>query len=71
MNIGVDIVNVNRIRNIYKKYNKRFVDNILTDIEKQKPISAEYIAKCWAVKEACVKASGVTDFKRFSYSKDG
>lgn len=71
MNIGVDIVSVNRIRKIFDKYGTRFTDQFLTDIEKQKELTPEYISKCWAVKEASIKASGITDAKQFSYGKNG
>lgn len=71
MNIGVDIVSIDRIRNVYNKYGTRFTDQFLTDSEKQKDLTAEYIAKCWAVKEAAIKASGITDAKLFAYGKDG
>jgi len=71
MNIGVDIVSVNRIKKIYNKYGTRFTDQFLTEEEKQKELTAEYISKCWAVKEASIKASGITDAKQFSYGKNG
>jgi phosphopantetheine--protein transferase-like protein len=71
MNIGVDIVSINRIKKIYNKYGTRFTDQFLTEEEKQKKLTPEYISKCWAVKEASIKASGVTDAKQFSYGKNG
>ena len=71
MNIGVDIVSVNRIKKIYNRFGTRFTDQFLTDIEKQKELTPEYISKCWAVKEASIKASGITDAKQFSYGKNG
>ena len=69
MNIGVDIVYVDRIRKLYSKYGTRFTDQFLTDAEKQKELTPEYISKCWAVKEASIKASGILDAKRFAYAK--
>ena len=71
MNIGVDIISINRIKKIYNKYGTRFTDQFLTEEEKQKKLTPEYISKCWAVKEASIKASGVTDAKQFSYGKNG
>jgi len=71
MNIGVDIVSVDRIKKIYNKYGTRFTDQFLTEEEKQKELTPEYISKCWAVKEASIKASGITDAKQFSYGKNG
>ena len=70
MNIGVDIVSINRIRNAFEKYGTRFSDQFLTDSEKKNTLTAEYLAKCWAVKESAIKASGVIDAKRFAYGKD-
>jgi len=71
MDVGVDIVSINRIRKIYNKYGTRFTDQFLTEQEKQKELTPEYISKCWAVKEASIKASGITDAKQFSYGKNG
>ena len=71
MNIGVDIVSIDRIKKIYNKYGTRFTDQFLTAEEKQKQLTPEYISKCWAVKEASIKASGITDAKQFAYGKDG
>ena len=71
MNIGVDIVSINRIRTVFEKYGTRFTDQFLTKAEKENKITAEYLAKCWAVKEAAIKASGVVDAKRFAYGKNG
>jgi len=71
MNIGVDIVSVNRIKRIFEKYGTRFTDQFLTQQEKQKELTPEYISKCWAVKEASIKASGITDAKQFAYGKQG
>ena len=36
MNIGVDIVSINRIKKVYNRFGTRFTDQFLTDIEKQK-----------------------------------
>ena len=71
MNIGIDIVSINRIRNAFEKYGTRFSNQFLTDAEKENELTAEYLAKCWAVKEASIKASGVVNAKRFAYGKQG
>ena len=71
MNVGVDIVSINRIKRIFDKYGTRFTDQFLTQKEKQKELTPEYISKCWAVKEASIKASGIADAKQFSYGKQG
>ena len=70
MNIGVDIVSINRIRTVFEKYGTRFTDQFLTESEKGNKLTAEYLAKCWAVKEASIKASGVVDAKQFAYGKE-
>ena len=69
MNIGVDIVSIDRIKKLYNKYGTRFTDQFLTDVEKQKELTPEYISKCWAVKEASIKASGILNAKQFAYGK--
>lgn len=71
MNIGVDIVSIDRIKTLFNKYGTRFTNQFLTELEKQKELTPEYISKCWAVKEASIKASGITDAKQFSYGKNG
>lgn len=71
MNIGVDIVSINRIERMFNKYGTRFTDKFLTQEEKQKELTPEYISKCWAVKEASMKASGILDAKQFAYGKNG
>ena len=64
-------MSVNRIKHLFNKYGTRFTNQFLTDIEKQKELTPEYISKCWAVKEASIKASGILDAKQFSYGKNG
>ncbi|WP_010098111.1 holo-ACP synthase [Ornithinibacillus scapharcae] len=61
--IGIDIIELNRIKESIK--NDRFIDRILTDVEKQKYTSIqsdqrkiEYIAGRFAAKEAFSKAMG-------------
>ena len=62
--LGTDIVNINRIKKIYTKYGKQFLDKILTEsekkIEKKKSRlkNIENIAKRFAAKEAISKAIG-------------
>ena len=71
MNIGVDIVSIDRIQRLYEKYGTDFLDCFLTEQEKQEPITPGYLAKCWAVKEASIKASNVKSLTAFSYVKEG
>lgn len=74
--IGTDIVNITRIFNLYKKYQNKFVNKILS---KQEIIIFDklsnfnnlnkkiyYLANRWAAKEAVVKALG-TGFRNGLY----
>ena len=70
MKIGIDIVSVDRIRTAFNKFGTRFTDQFLTEHEKKLKLTPEYIAKCWAVKEASIKASGIINAKQFAYGKD-
>ena len=57
--IGIDLQTIDPIQKIYDKCGDKFVNKILTDIEKENapnPITAKYLTKCWCVKEAFSKA---------------
>ena len=60
--IGVDIVQVDRVRRKLENQGDKFAEKILTSGEytlyKDVDDKATYVAKCWAVKEAFVKALG-------------
>jgi len=57
--IGTDLVNIKRIEKILKKNSKSFLNRILHKKEKSSgKISAEYISKKFAAKEAFSKAIG-------------
>ena len=62
LGVGIDLVSVNRIEKIYKKYPKRFLDRIFTDQEKsnyaQSKASVNTLAARYAAKEAVLKAIG-------------
>lgn len=64
--IGVDILRVSRIEKVYRRHGQRFVERLLHPREKEafgkarKP--ALFLAKCFAVKEAFVKALGTGFF---------
>jgi len=73
--IGVDICNVNRIFEKLENNGDKFAKKILTSGEykkysdiKLKHQKAQYVAKCWAVKEAFVKALGTGFTKDYSWS---
>lgn len=67
--VGTDIVNINRVKKIYMKYDQKFVDKILGDSEKEqyykikkksnKKIRINFLAKRFAAKEAIGKALGL------------
>ncbi len=66
--IGTDLINMKRVKKIYKKYDQRFLNKILCDNEKKefKKINSKlkkikqinFIAKRFAAKEAIGKALG-------------
>ncbi|MEA3312023.1 MAG: holo-ACP synthase [candidate division WOR-3 bacterium] len=60
--IGIDIIEVARIRKAYKKFGKRFLEGIYTEREQSFCLGranfAEGLAARWAAKEAFLKALG-------------
>jgi len=60
--IGVDIVEIERFRKIINRRSDKFAKKVLTDIEYDTYLKSnnieQYLSKCWAVKEAFVKAMG-------------
>ena len=71
--IGIDIVNIGRIESIMKRYGNKFTERIFVPIEilnaaKHKR-RAEYFAKRFAAKEACVKALGC-GFGKYAATKE-
>lgn len=61
--IGIDIVVINRIQNVFARFGERFLRYFLNPQEIQILESKNYkiqsIAGFWAAKEACAKALGV------------
>ncbi len=61
--IGTDLLELSRIKSVFQKHGKRFIDRILTENEKVEAESradiVNYLAKQFAAKEAISKALGV------------
>ena len=58
MQIGTDIVEIQRIRTAYEKFGEQFKRRILSEAEIQRANKIESIAGFWAAKEAISKALG-------------
>jgi holo-[acyl-carrier protein] synthase len=60
LGIGVDIIEIKRIREIIERYGKRFVDKVFTPVEvaycESKKIPFQHYAARFAAKEAVAKA---------------
>jgi len=60
--LGLDLVEVDRIRSVHQRHPERFVQRILTDAERAYVLRhrdpAERLAGRWAAKEAALKALG-------------
>ena len=74
MGIGCDICNIERIRKVYDKYGKHFVDKYFAESEKKELDSkmernAEILAKKFAAKEALSKAFGTGIAKGVSWQE--
>ncbi len=65
--IGIDVVNIKRIKNILKKNKKNFLKKILNEKELKKNISEAFISKRFAAKEAFSKALGIGIGKNLSF----
>ena len=64
LGVGTDLINKDRIQSLYEKYNERFIDKILSPVEKKevnrlsKQGKINYLSSSFAAKEALVKALG-------------
>ncbi len=69
--IGVDIVDIRRIRKSYERYGERFLHRVLTELEigycKQKKDMMPSVAARFAAKEAVSKAVGSGISRGFSW----
>lgn len=62
--LGIDLVELERVARLHKKYGARFLDKFLTTYERDAAApSPSYLASRFAAKEAAVKALG-TGFAR-------
>lgn len=66
INIGIDLIEKNRIKKNIVKYNKRFINKILSTEEKKQYIikkkKIEFISKIFAIKE-CISKAVSTGFR--------
>ena len=73
LGVGVDIIDINRIRNVINKYGNKFKQRCFHEYEilrsESKINSVESYAKRYAAKEACAKALG-TGLARGVFWKD-
>lgn len=59
VSIGTDLVSIDRIRELMKKYGPRFLDRVYTEREvAESSLSPAYLSGRFAVKEAVLKAMG-------------
>jgi len=62
--VGVDIVDVDRIRDLHQRYGSRFLDRVFTELEIEYSFRSrgnrvfEHLAARFAAKEAVIKALG-------------
>ncbi len=69
MQIGTDIIAIDRIEKSLKKFNKRFIDRLFTQYEQDNLnlTKVDSVAGCWASKEAISKALGCGIGKDLSF----
>lgn len=72
LGVGIDLVNVNRIEELYKKFNSKFLCRVLSDIEidyvhKMKKDNLNFLSKRFCVKEAFSKSIGTGIGKYFNF----
>lgn len=69
--IGVDIVEISRVRGLLEKFGNRFIERILTPIEieefNQRKCPASFLASRFSAKEALAKALGTGIGKEVSF----
>lgn len=71
--VGIDIININRINRLFSLYSVKFAKRILSNKEfivlKKKKNKSRFLAKCFATKEAIVKAFGIGFQKGINFSQ--
>ena len=70
--VGTDLLNIERIEKLYKKYNKKLLNKILSNIEinylkNSKKNELNFLAKRFCIKEAFSKAVGTGIGKNISF----
>lgn len=72
--IGTDLLRIDRVERLWEKYGEHFADKILMPEERaqfeQARRKGNFLAKCFAAKEAFVKALG-TGFRGVGYQDAG
>lgn len=62
LSLGIDIVEIPRIRAVYERHTRRFTERVYTPEERQRLLRLKdpvaYLAGRWAAKEAVLKALG-------------
>ena len=69
--IGIDIVEIDRIKKIFSKHRDKFINRIINIDNENVPkeITCTFLASRFAAKEAFVKAIGLGRREPFSYKK--
>jgi len=72
--VGVDLLHISRMAQVYGRHSERLTQRLLHPLERQRLGTARdavnYLAKCFAVKEAFVKALG-TGFRGIAHDEVG
>ncbi|WP_343191929.1 holo-ACP synthase [Buchnera aphidicola] len=69
--IGIDIVEINRIKKVYNCFKNKFAERILSKLEFKKYLflknKIKFLTKIFSLKEACSKALGTGIRKKVSF----
>ncbi len=71
--LGIDLISLRRIADVYKRQEHRFLDRVYTTEEQKYALEmidpSERLASRWAAKEACMKALGTGWAKGVTFSQ--